>query len=583
MKTLSGQVKTLFQEALGKSFPSVQQELLITKGNARFGADYQCNNAMQIYKDYGKTLDFAQPKAVADAIKAGLPEDDMIGEVVVAPQGFVSLKVSDAWIIRQLTEIVRGDVEYAELPSKRVVVDFSSPNIAKDMHVGHLRSTIIGESMCRILEYAGHEVHRLNHVGDWGTQFGMLIEYMRETYPDFQKSLPNIADLQEFYKASKKRFDEDEAFKEKARLRVVDLQSGGKESLAAWQKICDVSRQAFETIYSRLGITVQERGESFYNSMIAPIVKELEDRGICILSDGAKCIWTPKVATIPLMAVKSDGGFGYDSTDLAAIYHRIFVMRADWIVYITDLGQETHFHMIFDAAEQAGWHRPSVTRCDHMGFGVVQGADGKKFKTRSGETVKLKDLLDEAVEQASTEIAKRVASQEESGSEVFLKTDSERQKAAEQIGIASVRYFDMKRNRTSTYKFSYDEMLDPKGNTAIYLFYAYARIRSIQKKSGVDVEKLAVSDLKITDPAERDLAMKLLQFPDVLESVLGSLHIHHLTDYLWEVTNVLTAFITKCRCIDGEHRDSRLMFCEATRKVLLRSFQLLGMEPLERI
>merc|ERR1712232_466440 len=284
-----------------------------------------------------------------------------------------------------------------------------------------------------------------------------------------------------------------------------------------------------------------------------------------------------------LMAVKSDGGFGYDSTDLAAIYHRIFVMRADWIIYITDLGQETHFHMIFDAAEQAGWHRPSVTRCDHMGFGVVQGADGKKFKTRSGETVKLKDLLDEAVEQASTEIGKRVAQQEESNSEVFLKTESERQQAAEQIGIACVRYFDMKRNRTSTYKFSYDEMLDPKGNTAIYLFFIYARIRSIQKKSGIDVGSLNPSDLKVTDLAERDLALKLLQFPDVIESVLASLHIHHLTDYLYEMSNVLTAFITKCRCIDGEHRDSRLLLCEAARNVLVRSFQLLGMEPLERI
>merc|ERR1712151_841274 len=221
-----------------------------------------------------------------------------------------------------------------------------------------------------------------------------------------------VSDLQEFYKASKKRFDDDDDFKRKAQLSVVDLQSGSEFARSAWQKICDVSRVAFNNIYRRLNVTLEERDESFYNSLIPPLVVELTDRGLCRESDGAMCLFTPKVADIPLMAVKSDGGFGYDSTDLAAIYHRIFVMRADWIVYITDLGQETHFHMVFDAAEQAGWHRPGVTRVDHMGFGVVQGEDKKKFKTRSGETVKLSDLLDEAVERALVEIKSRVEEQE---------------------------------------------------------------------------------------------------------------------------------------------------------------------------
>jgi len=582
MKPVHTQVQGIFTEALRKAFPSIQQETVVVKGQPKFG-DYQCNNAMGIFRDHGKSLGLASAAKVAEAIKASLPPNDLISEVVIGGPGFVTVKLSESWITQRLADVVAGDVECSDLPRKRVVVDFSSPNIAKEMHVGHLRSTIIGESTCRILEFCGHEVHRLNHVGDWGTQFGMLIEYMKEAYPNFQDQLPEISDLQTFYKASKKRFDEDEDFKRKAQLSVVDLQKGGEFARSAWQKICDVSRMAFNRIYDRLGITVEERGESFYNSLIPPIVEDLQARGLCVESNGAMCLFTPKVAEIPLMAVKSDGGFGYDSTDLAAIYHRLFLMRADWVVYITDLGQELHFHMIFDAAKQAGWHRPPVTRVDHMGFGVIQGDDGKKFKTRSGETVKLSNLLDEAVERASQEIAERVAGQEKEGTEVFLKTPEEQQDAAEKIGIAAIRYFDMKQNRTTSYAFSYEKMLDPKGNSALYLFYAYARIRSIQRKSGVDPATIPMSELKVPHAAERDLALKILQFPDVIEAILASLHLHQLTDYLWELCNTLTAFVTKCKVINDPAQNSRLLLCEATRKVLSKSFFLLGFTPLEKI
>jgi arginyl-tRNA synthetase len=451
------------------------------------------------------------------------------------------------------------------------------------MHVGHLRSTIIGESTSRVLEFCGHEVHRLNHVGDWGTQFGMLIEYMKEKYPKFQEQLPDVSDLQEFYKASKRRFDEDDEFKKKAQLSVVDLQAGGEFARSAWQKICDVSRVAFEKIYSRLDIKIEERGESYYNSMIEPIVTELKKRKLCVESKGAMCIFTPRVAEIPLMAVKGDGGYGYDSTDLAAIYHRLFVMRADWVVYITDMGQELHFYMIFDAAMQAGWHRPPTTRCDHMGFGVVQGEDKKKFKTRSGDVVRLVDLFDEAVARAAEEIDKRVVEQEEKNTEVFLKTPEERAAAAEKIGIAAVRYFDMKQNRTSPYVFNYDKMLDPKGNSAVFLFYAYARIRAIQRKSGLDPDKLNTAELRIEHPAERALALKLLQFPDTVKAILAELHLHYLTDFLWELCGLMTQFYTQCHVLGEKEQTSRLLLCEATRKVLLKSFELLGFTPLERI
>jgi len=582
MKPVFGQIKSLFEVSLRKAFPSVEQEAVVVKGNPKH-ADYQCNNAMKLFKEHGRALGVSNPSAIAEAIKKNLPQNDIIGEVTATPQGFVNVKIDTEWMIKNICPIITGEVAYEDRPRKRVVVDFSSPNIAKEMHVGHLRSTIIGESTCRLLEFCGHEVHRLNHVGDWGTQFGMLIEYMKEKYPNFQNETPDVSDLQEFYKASKKRFDEDEEFKKKAQLSVVDLQAGGEFARAAWQKICDVSRLAFQKIYDRLDITLEERGESFYNSLIPPLVEELKDRNLCVDSKGAICFFTPKIAEIPLMAVKSDGGYGYDSTDLAAIYHRLFIMRADWIVYITDMGQEVHFHMIFDAAEQAGWHRHPVTRCDHMGFGVVQGEDKKKFKTRSGETVKLVDLLDEAVERATKEIEARVAQQGEGPGEVFLTTEEEKKDAAEKIGIAAVRYFDMKQNRTSPYVFNYDRMLDAKGNTAVYLFYAYARIRSVQRKAEIDIATIPSSELKVTEPAERELALKLLQFPDTVEAILANLHLHQLTDYIWDLSNIFTTFYQQCHVIGVEQTRSRLLLCEATRKVLFKSFFLLGFTPLEKI
>jgi len=605
MKPVQAQVKSLFTQALRNAFPSIQQETMLMKGNPKFG-DYQCTNAMGLCKDHGKTLGVTKPGELAELIKAGLPKNDLLEEVTASANGFVTVKISQKWIQSQVTAMLGSELQYDDSPQKRVVVDFSSPNIAKEMHVGHLRSTIIGESTCRVLEFCGHEVHRLNHVGDWGTQFGMLIEYMREKYPNFEKQLPDVSDLQEFYKASKKRFDEDEAFKLKAQKAVVALQGGDKPARAAWQKICDVSRIAFEKVYKRLDIVVEERGESFYNSLIKPLVTDLQARGLVVDSDGAQCFFTPRLfpngqGEIPLMAVKSDGGFGYDSTDLAAIYHRLFVMRSDWVVYVTDMGQELHFHMIFDAAEQAGWHRPGITRCDHMGFGVVQGEDKKKFKTRSGDVVKLGDLIDESVERTTVEIKKRVADAAERKKE--RKEDSEEGKydlsgmdekeiaeAANRLGIAAIRYFDMKQNRVSPYVFNYDRMLDAKGNTAVYLFYAYARIRGIQNGAGIDISSIKATELSIGHPAERELSLKVLQFPDVIEAILKELHLHLMTDYLWELSNMLAAFYRDCHVIRKDptpeqkaEMRSRLLLCEATRKVMHKSFHLLGFTPLERI
>jgi arginyl-tRNA synthetase len=309
----------------------------------------------------------------------------------------------------------------------------------------------------------------------------------------------------------------------------------------------------------------------------------LQMRGFVKESKGAQCFFTPKIADIPLMIVKGDGGYGYDSTDLAAICHRLRLVNKDWLIYVTDVGQAQHFHMVFDAAEQLGWHRPPATRCDHLGLGLVQGEDGKKFKTRSGETVKLMSFLDEAVAKALEEIKARVEEQRKSGGEVFLETQKEQENAAEKLGCAAVRYFDIIKNPTSDYVFNYERVLDFKGKTAVlHLFYAYAGLCDIQRKAGIDATSLSMGNLAIKEIQERDLALCILRFPDVIEEILADLHLNHLAEYLSELCTVLTAFYQKCKVIDSPQQESRLILCAAARKILEKSFYLIGFEPLEK-
>ena len=489
------------------------------------------------------------------------------------------------------------EVDYKADSKKHVIVDFSSPNIAKELHVGHLRSTIIGESTCRILEMIGHDVTRLNHTGDWGTQFGMLIEYMSDTYPDYMTNMPDLLDLQGFYKAAKSKFGDESdnsGFKQRAQKRVVALQSGDEESLAAWKIICEISRKEFQIIYDKLGITLEERGESFYNDMIGPLLEAPEVKPHLEISDGATVHWSTfdkhwiprkvdgdleKGGPVPLILRKADGGYGYDSTDMAAIHHRLITSKADWVIYITDLGQEAHFFRVFAMAETVGWHKKPQTRVDHMGFGVVQGSDGRRFRTSYGESVKLIDLLDEAARRAKVELKRRA---EEPGSNLEL-SEKEFDEAAEQIGYGAVRYFDLKQNRKTNYKFDYDAMLDPKGNTAVYLFYAYARILSVQRKSGKDIKQIPSQKLTTTSDSERELLLHILKFPHVIEMVLQELYLNWLTDYVYELCNKLTTFYTENRVLGVEEEDSRLLLCEAARKCLEKCFFLLGLRPLERI
>lgn len=577
MKQVQTQVATVFRQALERVLAPIGAavpEVSIVPSKPQFG-DYQCNNAMALFKAFGPQLSAKSPRDIANQISEAMkPWDAVFESVTVAPAGFITVKLSRDWVQQALaSSVLKEGVVYKDPNPKRVTVDFSSPNIAKEMHVGHMRSTILGETICRMLEACGHTTFRLNHVGDWGTQFGMLIEYIREMYPDFLEKTPEISDLESFYKAAKRKFDEDAEFKLRAQRQVVALQSGDAFARNAWRILCDISRASFQQIYDRLDITIEERGESFYNEMIPEIVKKLAEIGLVVDSDGAKCIFT-SIDDVPLMAVKSDGGYGYDSTDLAAIYQRIFEMKSDWIIYLTDLGQENHFLKIFDAARKAGWCTPESCRLDHVGFGMVLGDDGKRFRTRSSETVKLKDLLDEAALRAQTELRQRASSFSE---EEILK-------AAETIGIGAVRYYDMRNNRTTNYVFNYDKMLDPKGNTAVYLLYAYARICSIMRQSGMDVDSIAPeSELKLGHETERALALELLKFPDMVQSVLSDLFPSKLTDYMWDLSNKFTAFYMECRVVDSPEMKSRLLLCKATKAVLAQCFHFLGIKPLEQM
>ena len=587
MRPIQKQIKQLFADAIAGAFPDISDRPtpIIQPSKPQFG-DFQCNNAMGLFKAHGKSMGMRAPKDVGELILSCLPVNDLLSKVSVAPQGFISMTLSPDFLgkLAQDTVLDVDAIDYKADEKKHVIVDFSSPNIAKEMHVGHLRSTIIGESTCRILEMCGHEVTRLNHTGDWGTQFGMLIEYMREAYPDYVNNMPDLSDLQGFYKAAKKRFEDDADFKKSAQMRVVALQGGDKESLLAWKTICEISRVQFNIIYDKLGVTLEERGESYYNDLIAPIISDLQKKGFVKESEGAQCFFS-SCDDVPLILQKGDGGFGYDSTDAAAVHHRLITSKGDWVIYITDLGQESHFFKVFDLAKTVGWHSPPKTRLDHMGFGVVQGSDGKRFRTSAGESVKLIDLLDEATRRAKVELKKRQEQQGAAGDESSKTSLSEADfdAAAEQIGYGAVRYFDLKQNRKTNYKFDYDQMLDPRGNTAVYLFYAYARIVSIQRKSGKVIKDIKSNELKLGTDSERALMLHVLKFPDTVETVLSELYLHWLTEYCYDLCSLLTTFYTDNRVLGEAEENSRLLICEAARKVLLRCFNLLGLKPLDRI
>ena len=513
----------------------------------------------------------------AEISKAGKGDDDKAGF-------FINLKLKTEFLEKQLMAILTNGVKYEAPTKQKIGVDFSSPNIAKNMHVGHLRSTIIGEALCRILEFMGHDVVRINHIGDWGTQFGMLISHMSDTYPDFIENRPDISDLDGFYKEAKKRFDSEEDFKKRARDTVVKLQSGGEAELEAWKMICEVSRDQFKKIYKRLDITNTEYGESFYNEMIPPLIKSLEEKKVIVEDQGCKCVFIPKIKT-PMIAIKSDGGFNYASTDLAAMNYRLNVLNCNRVIILTDKGQELHFKQLEGACKMGGIIDETKHRFDHMGFGLVLDENGEKIKSRSGDTIQLMSLLDEAQKRAA-EICKQkhISS---GGTEETKLTEEEYDNLGEVIGITSVKYYDLKQNRISTYKFNYDHILDPKGDTGVYLLYMYVRLCSILRKGGYDEDKIAEiaqsETISLETKEERELALLLLRLPEYIENVFLDLQINNLCKMLYDVSAKIGEFYQNNKVLGDEKEHSRIMLIEITRKVMKALFDMLGMKTINKI
>ncbi len=561
--------------------PALLQSEVTSSTQAQFG-HYQCNSALKIGKALGMSPREAAEKIASSFDRKGSDGSEMISDIQIAGPGFINITLTPSFLASQISMLLRDERLGVPLPTKKqkIIVDFSSPNIAKELHVGHLRSTIIGDAIARLFEFLGADVLRLNHVGDWGTQFGMLIAYMREYVPDVLsgKVQTDLIQLMEWYKASKKRFDEDPDFKKRAQLQVVKLQSGDSEARAAWEAICEISRKAFKEIYELLGVTITERGESFYNPYLADVAEELDRKGLITISEGAKCIFLDGFVnrdgtSLPMIIQKSDGGYNYDTTDMAAMRHRTQVEKADRIIIVTDAGQSMHFAMIAQAAQMAGY-LPENVRFDHVPFGVVLGPDGKKFKTRSGETEKLVDLLLEAVSHAKKILQERLPDL----------SAQELNRSAQILGIDAVKYADLSGHRIKDYVFSYDRMLKLEGNTAAFLLYSYVRIQGIKRKVGKEIsDVIQKATIVLEHPSEIALALHLRRFGEILDAMSKDLLPNRLCDYLYELAEKFNAFFRDCRVEGSAEEGSRLLLCEATSRVLEKGLNLLGLKTLDRM
>lgn len=521
-----------------------------------------------------------------------VPANDVIDRMELAGPGFINVYLQPRFLSQRITRVLQaGPAPPAVDRARRVVIDYSSPNIAKDMHVGHLRSTIIGDALARVLEFCGHEVDRVNHVGDWGTQFGMLIAHLKDTVPDVAADTPSITDLTKLYRDAKARYDAEPDFNHRAHQEVVALQAGDATNLALWRQMCQASERMMQAVYQRLG--VDERlhvvGESFYNPYIPPLLHRLQADGLLQelsakdASDDRKPAQGIAVPghEVPLILRKSDGGVGYDSTDMAALDYRVRELGADWLVYVVDAGQSLHFELLFKGAAMARLHHPDRVRLDHVSFGVVLGADRKRLKTRSGETVRLVDLLDEARDRALAQL------QERAEGDRCQVGPEEMRKAAESIGYGSVKYFDLKQHRGTDYVFDYDRMLSPDGDTNVYLQYAHARICSILRKaadSGVDVDALLASgEIQVQQPQECALATELLRLSEVVALVASDLCPHRLCGYLYNLSIKFTDFYMKNKVLGSPEQDSRLRLCHVAALTMRKCMELLGIVPVFRI
>ncbi len=578
---LTTQLDRAIVAALGDDYAGTDP-LLVLSSNPKFG-DYQANVAMGLSKKLGQP-----PRNIAQSILDNLDVAAVCEVPQIAGPGFINFTVKPSYLATQIQAMQsdrRLGVPIAEQP-QRVIVDFSSPNIAKEMHVGHLRSTILGDCIARVLEFRGHDVLRLNHVGDWGTQFGMLILYLREAYPEALTTADalDLGDLVVLYKKAKQRFDEDPEFQAAARQEVVKLQAKDPDTMKAWNLLCDQSRREFQIVYDRLNVQLTERGESFYNPYLAAVVDDLRATGLLVESDGAQCVFLDGYINrdgdpLPLIVQKTDGGYNYATTDLAAVRYRIQTDTADRIIYITDAGQSDHFAQVFQVAKLANWIPESV-EIIHVPFGLVLGEDGKKIKTRSGEAIKLKDLLDEAIDRFSDDLKSRLAAEERQETDEFIAN------SAEIVGLSAVKYADLSQNRTSNYAFSFDKMLALQGNTAPYMMYAYVRVQGISRKGGIDFDNLgANAQIILNEELELTLAKHLLQLGTIVNEVERDLLPNRLCQYLFELSQKFNQFYDKHSVLQVEEplRTSRLVLCDLTAKTLKLGLDLLGIPVLERM
>ncbi|MQY35571.1 Arginine--tRNA ligase [Streptomyces sp. RB17] len=554
-------------------------------------ADFQANGILALAKKAK-----ANPRELATRVVSQVVTgDELIKDVEVSGPGFLNITIADRAITANLAaryadETGRLGVPTAERPGT-TVIDYAQPNVAKEMHVGHLRSAVIGDSVVQLLEFTGENVIRRHHIGDWGTQFGMLIQYLDE-HPhelDHKASTEDTAasgeeamsNLDRLYKAARKLFDSDEEFKTRARRRVVDLQAGDPRTLATWQKFVDESKIYFFSVFEKLDMEISDPdivGESGYNDMLAETCRSLEESGVAVRSEGALCVFFddikgPDGNPVPLIVQKSDGGYGYAATDLSAIRDRVFSLKANTLLYVVDARQALHFKMVFETARRAGWLNEDVTAFQ-LAFGTVLGKDGKPFKTREGETVRLVDLLDEAIDRASAVV--REKAQDLSEEEI-----AER---GAQVGIGAVKYADLSTSANRDYKFDLDQMVSLNGDTSVYLQYAYARIQSILRKAG-ETRPAAHPELELSD-AERALGLHVDAFAATVAEAAGEYAPHKLTAYLYQLASLYTSFYDKCPVLKAEtpqQVENRLFLCDITARTLHRGMALLGIRTPEKL
>ncbi|GFZ82397.1 arginine--tRNA ligase [Pseudohongiella nitratireducens] len=578
MHTIKSRLDVIVSEAMSQASGMAAEEInaqVIYATRPEFG-DYQANGVMAIAKRLGK-----KPRDLAQEVVDAIPGNDLIAKLEIAGPGFINITLADEWLNKQASEYrIAPSNLIARLDSPQtIVVDYSSPNLAKEMHVGHLRGTIIGDAIVRIQSALGNNVIRQNHVGDWGTQFGMLIAHLESL--GNQEASRSLADLEVFYREAKQRFDSEPEFAETARSYVVKLQQGDPACLEAWQRFIDESLGHCQAVYDQLGVALTQddiRAESFYNSDLPVIIEDLRKEKLLTEDDGANCVFLDEFkgkdgSPLPVIVQKRDGGYLYATTDLAAIRFRGKELKADRILYVVDARQSLHFQQVFAVAHKAGFVSDNC-ELTHIAYGTMMGEDGKPFKTRSGDTVKLRDLLDESVRRAFDLVTEKNPDLAE----------EERHKIAKTVGIAAVKYSDLSKNRTSDYIFDWRTMLSFDGNTAPYLLYAFARIQSVIRRLAQEGVEPG-NDITVTADAERRLVLKISQFSEVLQQMGKDCYPNQLCQYLYELSGTFMKFYESCPILKAEpaQQASRLGVAALTAEVLKQGLNLLGIEPLHKM